>query len=135
MIPLIPTRIHAVLDYLVGALLILLPLAWLDDYPVAAYVPMILGAGTIVYSLITRYEYSAAKLIPMPVHLGIDAVAGIFLAISPWLFGFADDIWAPHVVVGLLELGVTALSRRIPDDARLRPAGAHPDRGTVATAR
>ena len=57
-----------------------------------------------------RAELSAAKVIPYRIHLGIDALAGLLLLVSPWLFGFAEQIWWPHVIVGLAELGVVAMS-------------------------
>ena len=109
----ISSRTHAVIDYLVGILLILAPFifGFADGGP-AQMVPTILGAGTIIYSLLTRYELSVVKAIPYPVHLGIDALAGLLLLASPWLFGFADRIWWPHVVVGIAELGVVAMSWR-----------------------
>jgi hypothetical protein len=34
----------------------------------------------------------------------VDRVIGLFLTVSPWLFGFADEpakAWMPHLVVGL----------------------------------
>ena len=109
----ISSRTHAVIDYVVGILLILAPFifGFADGGP-AQMVPTILGAGTIVYSLVTRYELSVAKLIPYPVHLGIDALAGLLLLASPWIFGFTDNVWWPHVVVGIAELGVVALSMK-----------------------
>lgn len=58
---------------------------------------MLLGISIIVYSLLTRYELSVAKLIPMPVHLGIDAPGGILLIASPWLFGFRIGPHGPCV--------------------------------------
>jgi hypothetical protein len=56
-------------------------------------VPVILGMGVIAYSLVTDYELGIARLIPMSVQLGLDLLSGILLAMSPWLSGFADDIW------------------------------------------
>jgi hypothetical protein len=51
---LIPTRIHGVIDYVTGLFLFAAP--WLfnfaDGSP-AQWVPMILGAAVIVYSLMT----------------------------------------------------------------------------------
>jgi uncharacterized membrane protein HdeD (DUF308 family) len=52
----------------------------------------------------------------MAVHNLIDVVAGIVLAASPFIFGFADEsanVWAPHVVVGLaaIFLGLTTVQR------------------------
>jgi hypothetical protein len=112
---LIPTRVHGVLDYLVGLLLIAAPFVLgFADNTAAMWVPIILGAGTILYSLMTDYELGAFRVLSMPTHLIIDLVAGIFLAASPWLFGFADRVYLPHLVVGLLEIVVVILSDRVP---------------------
>jgi SPW repeat-containing protein len=72
----------------------------------------VLGIGLIAYSLITDYELGVWKVAPMAVHNVIDIVAGVFLALSPWLFGFADEgtqFWAPFVVIGVaaIFLGLT----------------------------
>jgi len=113
----IPTKFHAPLDYIVGALLIAAP--WIfqfSDVTAAAVVSIVLGIGLIVYSLFTDYELGVWKVAPMAVHNLIDIVAGAFLAASPWIFGFADDsanVWMPHVVVGLaaIFLGLTTVQK------------------------
>jgi hypothetical protein len=111
----IPTRTHGVIDYLTAVVLIVAP--WLfgfaDGGP-AQWVPVILGVGIIFYSVLTDYELGAAKVIPMPMHLVLDIGGGIVLAASPWLFGFADLIVWPHVLVGLMEIIVSVLTRRQP---------------------
>lgn len=117
----IPTRIHAVLDYLIGLALIAAP--WLfgfaDDGGAAMWIPIILGVGLILYSAITDYELSIADALPVPAHLGVDFLAGLFLAVSPWLFDYADTVWVPHVIVGVVEMlaAITTETRR-----RDRPA-------------
>ena len=111
----IPTKFHAPLDYIVGAALIAAP--WIfqfSDHTAATVVPIVLGIGLIVYSLFTNYELGLWKVAPMAVHNLIDIVAGAFLALSPWLFGFVDssaNVWVPHVVVGLAAvfLGLTTM--------------------------
>ncbi len=107
----INTRTHGVLDYLVGALLILAPylFGFANGGP-EQWIPQLIGAATIVMSLFTRYELSIAKVIPLRLHLTMDAVTGLLLLVSPWLFGFADRIWWPHVLVGIVELIVVALT-------------------------
>jgi hypothetical protein len=62
------------------------------------------GAG---YSLITDYELGALKVLPMPTHLAFDAAKGVFMAASPWLFGFAKKgprYWLPHVLMGSADV-------------------------------
>lgn len=122
----IPTRIHGMLDYLVGIVLILAPfiLDFADGGP-EQWVPIIIGAGAILYSLLTNYELGVMKAIPMSTHLMLDIVSGIILAASPWLFGFADEIWWPHVVFGLLEIGAGLMTQTHPSyDDRDDYAGA-----------
>jgi hypothetical protein len=117
----IPTRIHGMLDYATGLLLIAAPyiFGFSDVGGAAQYLPMILGVAIIGLSLITDYELSIARLIPMPMHLAGDIAGGVLLAASPWLFGFADRVAWPHVIVGLLEIGAGLMTRTTPDRAGL----------------
>ncbi len=111
----IPTRVHGMLDYLLGIVLIVAP--WVlgfDEGGARTWLPVVLGAGVIAYSLLTNYELGVIKTIPMPVHLGLDVVGGIVLAISPWLFGFADDGWIPYLVLGILEIGAGIFTQTTP---------------------
>lgn len=111
----IDTRLHAVLDYAVGALLIIAPyLFGLANGGIEQWLPQVLGAATIIMSLMTAYEFSFAKIIPLRVHLGVDVASGALLAVSPWLFGFAGIIWWPHLLVGLIEIVVVVLTKRQP---------------------
>lgn len=109
----ISIRTHAIIDYVVGIVLILAPyiFGFATGGP-AQWVPMLLGAAIIIYSLMTRYDLALVHVIPFGVHLGLDAAGGLLLLVSPWLFGFSDVIWWPHVVVGLAELGVVAMTNR-----------------------
>ena len=109
----IDRKTHGYLDYIVGLLLIAAP--WLLDFyrgGAETWVPVILGAGVIVYSLLTDYELGASRQIPFGTHLLLDVLGGIFLAASPWLFGFADYVYLPHLIVGIMELGVAAFTKR-----------------------
>ena len=77
----------------------------------AQWVPQILGAAAIIYSLLTDYELGVVRVIPMPVHLGLDFASGLLLLASPWLFGFADRIAWPHVLFGLIEIGASLMTQ------------------------
>jgi hypothetical protein len=121
----IPTRIHGMMDYLVGALLVAAP--WLFDFNhggAETWVPIVLGLGMILYSLFTDYELGAVRRIPMPTHLMLDLGGGVLLALSPWLFGFADTVRTPHLVIGLIEIGTVLMSQRRPADVRRRTSRA-----------
>lgn len=111
----ISTRAHGFLDYAFGALLIFAP--WIfnfSDIEAAKWVAILIGAGAILYSIITDYELGLLKVIPMSGHLMIDLLAGAFLAASPWIFGFAEYIFWPHLVFGILEIGASLFTQKHP---------------------
>jgi hypothetical protein len=111
----IPTRVHGVLDYLTAGVLIAAPsLLEFRKHGMQTWLPVALGVGTIGYSVLTDYELGLFKIIPMPMHLALDAANGALLAASPWLFGFAEEVSAPHLGLGLFEIAVTASSQSTP---------------------
>ncbi len=117
----IPTSAHGVLDYLVGVALLAAP--WLfgfADNETARWVTMAFGAAAILYSLLTDYEIGVIRAIPMPVHLILDAMSGILLAASPWLFGFSEEVWVPHVIVGVFEIIAAISTETEPNRDRAR---------------
>lgn len=113
--PLLPTRIHGMLDYLAGGWLIVSPAVLRFNRGGAeTRVPVMLGAGAIGYSLLTNYELGVVRRIPMPAHLWLDALSGVLMAASPWLFGFSRRVWLPHLVFGLFEIGAAVSTEGAP---------------------
>jgi hypothetical protein len=94
------------IDYPMGLLLIALP--WLGGFATggpAMWIPIVAGAAMLGLSAITAYEAGLMKIVPMSGHLAVDVVLGLFMAASPWLFGFAEAVWLPFVLLGLGEFG------------------------------
>jgi len=115
----LPTKVHGALDYLVAIALLLAPniFGFTDVGGAAVNIPRILGVILIVYSLFTNYEWGVFKVISMYYHLSIDFLASLFLALSPWLFGFHDQkkaAWVPHVVVGVVVILVVIVTQPYP---------------------
>ena len=102
----ISSRLHGMLDYPTGLLLIAAPVlfGFGDAGPAAVAIPVALGVMVLLQSLITNYELSLVNLLPLVMHLAADVVGGVVLATSPFLFGFVEEgvnAWLPHVIVGL----------------------------------
>jgi hypothetical protein len=111
----ISTKVHGVLDYLMGVLLIAAP--WLFNFNrdgAETWVPVILGICVIVYSLFTNYELSLSRMIPMRTHLTLDVISGAFLAASPWIFNFDEYVYLPHLILGILEMGAGVMTETTP---------------------
>jgi hypothetical protein len=127
----IPTRMHAGMDYLVGVLLIAAP--WIfqfsDESSAATWISVVAGVALIGLSALTDYEGGViAHAIPMRAHLATDAILGLFLAVSPWLFGFADEgtnAWLPFVLIGLGEIGAAAMTDPDARESAARRSHAH----------
>lgn len=109
------TRTHGIIDYVVGVLLILAPfILGFADGGAAMWIPILVGLVIIGQSLLTDYELGVLRKIPMSTHLGLDMAAGAVLLVSPFVFGFAEVIWWPHVLVGAAEIGIALVTRRVP---------------------
>lgn len=109
------TSVHGVLDYTVGALLIAAP--WIFGFArggAEQWVFVAAGGAALVYSAFTDYEFGLVRKLPMPIHLWLDAFSGVFLAASPWIFGFDQRVWLPHVVAGLFEVFAASVTDTIP---------------------
>lgn len=111
----IPTSVHGILDYLASGVNLIFPrILGLHDAPWVTLIPRVDGLAGAGYSLITNYELGVLKVVSMPTHLAFDAAKGIFMASSPWLFGFAKNgtrYWLPHVLMGTADV-VAALTSK-----------------------
>ncbi len=109
---LISTRVHGILDYLTAATLPALPrmLGWSKGVN-----RLLSGAafGTLLYSILTRYELGLFKLLPMRIHLMLDAMSGILLCASPLFFPDEErEVRASLVGLGLFEIAAALLTER-----------------------
>lgn len=77
----------------------------------ATGIVLALGATAIINALTTNFEAGAVKKVPMKTHLNMDLVAGLFLAASPWLFGFSKKVFLPHLIFGLAEAGLALMTK------------------------
>ncbi len=119
---LLSTRTHGILDYLTAGTLMAMPRAmgWSENVT-----RFLTGAavGTIGYSLLTRYEFGAVKVLPMRAHLALDAFSGVTLAASPLVFPDEE----PEVKQALIGLGLFEIAAALTTDPV--PRSAHPVSG------
>lgn len=123
----IPTYVHGIADYIGGVILLLVPniFGFSDLGGPAVIIPRVLGIIVLLQSVLTNYEVGLFKMIPMKMHLLDDYVASVFLAISPWLFGFyrqPSNVWMPHLILGVLVFVLTLFTQTAPSRAQMKPA-------------
>lgn len=115
------TKIHGFHDYFSWILLLASP--WMFRFAngkIEMWIPLVLGVYTLLQSLFTDYEFGLFRIISMKIHLTIDVVTGLFLVISPWMLGFSDRVYVPHVFIGAFQLLVAFVSQTVPYTDRPR---------------
>lgn len=107
----ISTKMHGLLDYLTAGALMVAPrvLGWSEGVT-----RMMTGAalGTVGYSALTSYELGPIKMLPMRIHLALDALSGALFCGGPLLFpNERASVRRALLGIGLFELAVTLLSQ------------------------
>jgi hypothetical protein len=122
----IPTSVHGAIDHVVGPTLVVAPtiLRLRRTSPEGIVARAVGGAGA-VYSNLTDYELSMKNVVPMKVHLALDAVSGATLALVPQLTGArkrGKAHWVPHLAIGVFEVGLAAFTKTEPPKKKSRRA-------------
>jgi hypothetical protein len=112
LVKLLPAWFHAVADYAVGILLIVVALV--DNGSAGAVATgVVVGAVVLLVSALTRYPLGIVKVLPFPIHSGGDYLAAALLIASPFVLNFADaegGIAAFYVVMGIAVLAVSLVT-------------------------
>ena len=105
-------KLHGLGDYAAAAVLIVAPffLGIKEQSVIAHWASVVSGVGLIVYSLLTDYHFSVAKIIPFKVHLMFDSLAGLVLIVLAFVLGLSGVAQAYLIVMGAGVLGVVAVT-------------------------
>jgi hypothetical protein len=113
--------VHGSIDFALAVVAIAGPWLWgFAGVTAARNAAIAAGVVIVVYSLLTDYERGVVRHIQPPLHLWLDGVVGLLLGISPWLLGFDEHVWIPHVAIGAALLLIAFVSHTIPGYERRR---------------
>ena len=104
LVRLLPASLHAVADYAVGALLVIVAIAVGGSAGAVA---------TGIVSMLTKYPLGVVKVLPFTVHSAGDYLAAALLLIAPFTLNFADGdggLAAFYVVAGIAVLAVSLVT-------------------------
>jgi hypothetical protein len=113
----VSARLHGVLDYATVAAFLNAPMVFGFHGIPAAIVYWMAGIHLLM-SGCTDFPLGVFKWIPFRIHGVIELLAGIFLLVAPWVFGFAQDPIARNFflaigIVVLLVVAFTDYSQRV----------------------
>jgi len=107
------SKLHGLGDYAAAAVLIVAPffLGLKEQSMIAHWASIAAGVGLIVYSLLTDYTFSIAKIIPYKTHLVLDTVAGLVLIALAFALKLEGINQIYMIVMGAGVLLVVAVSQ------------------------
>jgi hypothetical protein len=117
---LLPAWFHAIADYAVGVLLIVVAVAS-GVGGAAEATGIVVGATVLLVSVLTRYPLGIVKVLPFQVHSAGDYLAAALLIVAPFALGFNDTeagISAFYVVMGIAVLAVSLITNYQYSDKR-----------------
>jgi hypothetical protein len=109
---LLPAWFHAIADYAVGALLIIVALS-VDASDKATAAGVVVGATVLAVSMLTRYPLGIAKVLPFTVHSAGDYLAAALLVTAPFALDVYDTdkgLSVFYIVAGLAVLAVSLVT-------------------------
>jgi hypothetical protein len=110
--------VHGILDYAFVAVFLNAPMVFGFTGQSASALYWLAGIHLLMTG-ITDFPYGMFKVIPFRIHGAIDALAGLFLIVAPWVLGFSADAAARSFFLGLgvLTFVVIALTDYTPQVA------------------
>jgi hypothetical protein len=112
----LPAWFHAIADYAVGVLLIVVAIAAGNGAEVGLGV--VVGATVLLVSMLTKYPLGVAKVLPFTVHSAGDYLAAALLIAGPAILGITGGIAAFYVVMGVAVLAVSLVTNYQYSDKR-----------------
>ena len=120
LVRLLPAWFHAVADYAVGILLIVVAAA-VGGSTGAVATGIVVGAVVLLVSMLTKYPLGVKKVLPFTVHSAGDYLAAALLLLSPWVLNFHGTdggLTAVYVVAGIAVLAVSLVTNYQYSDKR-----------------
>ena len=112
LIKLLPAWFHALADYAVGGLLIVVAIS-VGGSTGAVGTGIVVGATILVVSMLTRYPLGVIKVLPFTVHSAGDYLAAALLFASPFALKFNHSnagLTAFYVAAGAAVLAVSLIT-------------------------
>jgi hypothetical protein len=120
LVRLLPAWFHAIADYAVGSLLIIVALA-AGGSTAAVATGVVVGVTVLAVSMLTKYPLGVAKVLPFTVHSAGDYLAAGLLLVAPFALNFRDSdggLSVFYIVMGVAVLAVSLITNYQYSDKR-----------------
>lgn len=112
----ISSKFHSFFGYILAAVTLASP--WLFHFwsvgGAALGLPIFIGWTQLIMSVFTNNEGGAIKVFPVQLHLILDTFTGFILLVAPFLWGFCDKVYLPHLLLGLATFSLGLFTKPSP---------------------
>ena len=112
LVRLLPAWFHAIADYAVGGLLVIVALAASGSAGAKA-TGVVVGLTVLAVSMLTKYPLGVFKVLPFTVHSAGDYLAALLLVVAPFALNFHSSdagLTAFYIVMGIAVLAVSLIT-------------------------
>ena len=120
--PFVSTSTYGLLNWVVAITLMSSP--WLFGFShvggASFFLPVIFGCLQLIMAIFSKHKFGIMNVFPVPMHCFIDVVGSSFLLASPWVYGFADRVFWPQLLIGglIFFLGVFTKTSPFTDEPK-----------------
>lgn len=101
-------------DYVIAFFLILPYIIGFHAHGEDTWILGVFASAIVAYTIITDFEYGIFKLLPMKLHLALDALVGLLLIVLPFVLTLHNYYFFWPVVIGFAQLLLAVLSNSKP---------------------
>jgi len=114
--PFISTSTYGFLNWVMAFVLMSSP--WLFGFyhvgGASFFLPLIFGWLQFIMAVFSKHKFGFMNVFPVPMHCFIDVVGASFLLASPWVYGFADRVFWPQLLMGGIVFFLGVFTRTSP---------------------
>ncbi|RZJ85908.1 MAG: hypothetical protein EOO20_19385 [Chryseobacterium sp.] len=115
----IETKFHGYFDYTLALLFLWIPTFFhLKADRTESILFYVLAMLILFFTLLSDSHFGLYKVLPVISHLVINMLLGVFLMLSPWLFGFWNSSFFPHLLFGGIIVAGSLLTAHQSKQAR-----------------
>lgn len=119
----VPAKLHGFLDWTtLGVIMTGTQIFRVKDAPASTTPSQVMGGALAIYCLLTDYgsekPFGGVRVLSMKQHCQLDAALGLWVGLSPWLFGTwrkGWNYWAPQALLMSSELFFALTTELDPD--------------------
>ena len=118
----VPAKLHGFLDFMTIGLFITGGDVLRVEKGPSGTPSQVMGAAVAIYSLMTDYgsdkPFGGVRVLSMKQHLQLDAAFGLWVGLSPWVFGTwrkGWQYWAPQTFAMTSEIFFALTTKTDPD--------------------